>query len=317
MTVPIVLGRCAHIAHRTVVMYMTSSNMPPIVTENLDPIAVGRPPLPGDIDGFPGFGHIPLKGAPNTRDLGGLPTQDGRRVRANRLIRSGDLHHVTKEDAEKLLISEGVCRVVDFRTPHERKETPDARELFPNVRFYDLPVFTESAIGITHDFDMSGDIAFAKEASEDPDKTMEEMYVKALTSPEGMRAYSDFLQLLLDADMGATLWHCTIGKDRAGLGSVLVEYALGVPETFIMEDYLATNLFVDTFKKRLVDTLGRHGLLHFIDKNIDAFLFAQRAFLENAVAYIQASYGSVEAYLSEALHFGQGKQEKLREKYLV
>lgn len=296
---------------------MTTEPTTDFIAKDLDPITTGKPPLPGDIAGFPGFGHIPLKGAPNTRDLGGMPTKDGRRIKANRLIRSGDLHHLTKEDAEKLLISVGLQRVVDLRTPHEREHTPDKTALLPGVRFYDLPVFDESAIGITHDFNFAGDVAFAEEATKDPDKTMEAMYVKALASEEGQRAYGDFLHLLLEADEGATLWHCTIGKDRCGLASFLVEYALGVSEEFILEDYIATNLYIDTLKKRIIDTLGRHGVLTFADENIDAFLFAERAFLENAMAYVKHTYGSIDAYMTEALHFGTGKRRELQEKYLV
>lgn len=296
---------------------VTESNTYKTSSQTIDPITIGRPPLPGDIAGFPGFGHILLTGAPNTRDLGGLPTKDGRRIAAHRLIRSGDLAHITKEDAEKLILSEQLERVVDFRTPHERSQSPDKEALLLNVRFYDLPVFENSAIGITHDFDVSGDIRFAEQATKKPDETMEQMYVKALVSEEGQRAYSDFLHILLESDSKATLWHCTIGKDRAGLGSVLVEYALGVPLEYIMEDYLATNLFVDTFRKRILDMLGRHGVLKFADANVDAFLLAQRAFLESALNSLQATYGSVDAYLREALHFGTGKQEKLQALYLV
>lgn len=303
--------------HAFEVIILSTSDTQEFVTKDLDPIYTGKVPTPGDIEGFPGFGHIPMKGAPNTRDLGGMPTKDGRRVRANRLIRSGDLHHLTKEDAEKLLVSEGLQRVVDFRTPREREKSPDKEELLPHVRFYDLPVFEESAVGISHDFDLSGDIAFAEEATKSPDKTMESMYVKALESDEGKRAYGDFLQILLESDNGATLWHCTLGKDRCGLGSFLVEYALGVSEDFIMDDYLATNLFVETYRKRILDMLGRHGVMKFADKNVDAFMFAQRAFLENAIAYLKSTYGSVDEYLSQALHFGKGKQLELQEKYLV
>lgn len=296
---------------------MTQSNEATFIAQDLDPISTGRPPLPCDIAGFPGFGHIPLKGAPNTRDLGGMPTQDGRRIKANRLIRSGDLHHITKEDAEKLLISEDVQRVVDFRTPLEREQAPDKEPLLPGVKFYDLPVFEKSAVGITHEHDLSGDIKFVEEATRDPYSTMESMYVKALASEEGQRAYSNFLHILLESDEGATLWHCTVGKDRCGMGSFLVEYALGVSEEYILEDYLATNLYVASMKTRIVDSLGRHGLLKIADESVDAFLFAQRAFLENAIEYVKSTYGSIDAYLQEALHFGPGEQQALREKYLV
>jgi protein-tyrosine phosphatase len=40
-----------------------------------------------------------LAGIRNFRDVGGLPTVDGRRVRYGRLFRSGHLAHATAEDA--------------------------------------------------------------------------------------------------------------------------------------------------------------------------------------------------------------------------
>ena len=35
----------------------------------------------------PNYGRIDFEGLPNTRDLGGLPTADGRRVRRGHLLR--------------------------------------------------------------------------------------------------------------------------------------------------------------------------------------------------------------------------------------
>ena len=55
------------------------------------------PELPQPIPGFENFGHVTLRGARNTRDLGGLSTADGRVIAAGRLIRSGDLHKCTVE----------------------------------------------------------------------------------------------------------------------------------------------------------------------------------------------------------------------------
>ena len=40
-----------------------------------------------------------LRGAPNARDLGGLPTMDGRTIRPGLLLRSGELAGITEPDA--------------------------------------------------------------------------------------------------------------------------------------------------------------------------------------------------------------------------
>lgn len=86
------------------------------------------PELPEPIPGFESFGHVTLRGARNTRDLGGLSTADGRAIAAGRLIRSGDLHKCTDEDIELLRDGHGLARVVDFRTAKEREGAPRSTE---------------------------------------------------------------------------------------------------------------------------------------------------------------------------------------------
>ena len=54
-------------------------------------------------------GRIVLEGLPNTRDVGGLPTDDGRYVKHARLLRSGALDHATARDLEVLLARLSTC----------------------------------------------------------------------------------------------------------------------------------------------------------------------------------------------------------------
>ena len=45
---------------------------------------------------------IPFEGLRNTRDLGGMVTMDGRKIRKGMLFRSGLLAHATEEDLKQL-----------------------------------------------------------------------------------------------------------------------------------------------------------------------------------------------------------------------
>lgn len=287
-------------------------------------VAVGAPgtiELPeGEIEGFEGYGHVTLEGAPNTRDLGGLRTRDGRMVRPHRLLRSGALHEMTRDDAELLCTWHQVRRVVDLRTTLERDGKPDERQLMPEVEFFDLPVL--SATELTGASEGQGLSALDKlkairEYLSRPYETMEGLYATALLGDQGLRSYGELLELLLDAPEGATLWHCTEGKDRAGLATVLVEHALGVPEQDIMRDYLATNLFVQTWAERVLDELARHRLLVRVDEDVSALFYANRGFLCDAMGLVKAEYGSIDGYLAKGLGFGPDKQEALRERYLT
>ncbi|HTL24476.1 MAG TPA: tyrosine-protein phosphatase, partial [Mycobacteriales bacterium] len=61
---------------------------------------------------------IDLAGAVNARDLGGLPTVDGRVTRSGVLLRADNLQDLTPEDVEELR-RRGLGTVLDLRTAAE------------------------------------------------------------------------------------------------------------------------------------------------------------------------------------------------------
>ena len=75
---------------------------------------------PEPIPGFPEFGHIPFEGLRNTRDLGGMPTADGRTIAPAKLLRSGALHKASEQDLARLVGDYDLAGVIDFRTQLER-----------------------------------------------------------------------------------------------------------------------------------------------------------------------------------------------------
>lgn len=79
-----------------------------------------------------------LTGVRNFRDVGGLPTVDGRRVRQGVLFRSGHLAHATAEDSA-FLSSLGLHTVFDFRNAADQKLEGADVEL-PGVRNLNLPL---------------------------------------------------------------------------------------------------------------------------------------------------------------------------------
>ena len=89
--------------------------------------------------------YIELAGQKNTRDLGGITTMDGRRIRHRRLIRSGRISELTANDISVLLARYQLRTVVDFRAPKEISEFPDPR--WGIVEHYELSVLSDTALG--------------------------------------------------------------------------------------------------------------------------------------------------------------------------
>ena len=65
------------------------------------------------------MGWIELDGAANVRDVGGLPTDDGRQIAERRLLRGDNLQDLSPADVTLLVTGLGLTAVIDLRSPEE------------------------------------------------------------------------------------------------------------------------------------------------------------------------------------------------------
>ena len=177
----------------------------------------------------------------NTRDLGGMQTADGGTIAHGRLIRSGHFKDASPADLQKLA---GMIHTdIDLRTPDECAESPDP--VIPGVKYIHLPVMDSLTAGVTREKDAD---AYALERLvKSPENSLEYMsaiYEGFAKNDAANSSYSSFINILAGNESGAVLWHCTAGKDRAGMGAAIIEKLLGVSYEDITGDYLRTNAFI-------------------------------------------------------------------------
>ena len=247
-----------------------------------------------------------LRGAPNARDLGGLPTMDGRTIRPGLLLRSGELAGITEPDAQAL--TEYPLRtVVDFRTDLEREQKPD--RVLPGVQYVHCPIVQQAAAGLTreeHADPYAAVVAHAKAMAGRERAFMCELYRSLVT-----QAFS-----LAQTD-GALLYHCTAGKDRVGVGTMLLLTALGVDWPVIVENYLITNERMAASTDCLLTAVVDYDLSEAEREVIRTFDRADAAFLTAARDAVAERYGSVDAFLTQALGVGAAERAALRARYLT
>ena len=229
-----------------------------------------------------------LRGAPNARDLGGLPTMDGRTIRPGLLLRSGELAGITEPDAQAL--TEYPLRtVVDFRTDLEREQKPD--RVLPGVQYVHCPIVQQAAAGLTreeHADPYAAVVAHAKAMAGRERAFMCELYRSLVTQAFSIAHYRQFFALLLAQTDGALLYHCTAGKDRVGVGTMLLLTAV--------VDYDLSEA-----EREVIRTFDR----------------ADAAFLTAARDAVAERYGSVDAFLTQALGVGAAERAALRARYLT
>lgn len=90
------------------------------------------------------------------------------------------------------------------------------------------------------------------EAGQLPDDFLHNQYRSFVRDEYSVKQYARFMDILLNHEKGAVLWHCSAGKDRAGIGTALLLCALGVPRKTIREDFMKTNLYLEEEMQHMV-----------------------------------------------------------------
>jgi protein-tyrosine phosphatase len=162
----------------------------------------------------------------NFRDMGGLGTLDGARVRRGVLYRSDTLSRLSHAD-RPTFEALGVGTVIDLRRETEvavMGRVPEWtrarwRHHHLNHALWDHSTYTPQ-IGVA--------------------RWLADRYHDLLE--DGAADIVQVIELLADPQHGPTVVHCVAGKDRTGLISALTLELLGVPDEVIAHDYALTEL---------------------------------------------------------------------------
>ncbi len=152
----------------------------------------------------------------------------------------------------------------------------------------------------------------------DADDYMARMYHKFVNNQIIQKQLKQFFSLLMNNRGGAILWHCSAGKDRAGIATALVLYALGVSKDKIIEDYAASAESSDDTVNLIVEKLFPDGTQKCEEhREIVKKLFeAKRCYIESFFKAIENDYVSIDNYLQKALEIHVDNLVRLKTLYL-
>lgn len=177
-------------------------------------------------------------GISNARQLGGYKTIDGKTIVENRLFRTGKLDNATESDKDFLINECNLKTVVDLRAPLEAEMRPEVS--WENVEFVNFYPFTqEIAVKVKKRSKNKAELflGFIEEGY-----LYDDMYADVVTSDVSRLCYMQFFDKLLSMkDDEAILWHCSAGKDRTGITSLLVMEVLGVPKNDCIENFMLSD----------------------------------------------------------------------------
>ncbi|MFI9250113.1 tyrosine-protein phosphatase [Streptomyces sp. NPDC053069] len=261
--------------------------------------------------------HVPstepeLAGVRNFRDVGGLPTVDGRRVRHGVLFRSGHLAHATEDDAA-FLASLGLHTIFDFRNAADQKlEGPDVE--LPGVRNVNLPLSDPADGAEFWKMVRDGDLDQLRQILADGKGAARMIASYRRIVKERTAEHSQVLRALTEDSVPA-LMHCAAGKDRAGISIAVTLLALGVEREAIIADYLESNARHRRYKVHRSGS-AKTAYTPEVMELLSPLFDARAEYLLAAFETIEQTWGGVDTYLEQGLELTPAARARLRERLL-
>jgi protein tyrosine/serine phosphatase len=222
---------------------------------------------------------VVLEGCLNFRDLGGIPTRDGRHVRTGLLYRSDALHHLTPADVALLRDQLGIGSVIDLRSTAELQSEGQGPLAEQPIAFHHVPLF-------------DGDTRMAGAAAESI--TLGERYV--LLAELARDPIARVVTLIAEAP-APLVYHCAAGKDRTGVISAVLLGLLGVDDEVIVADYATSRENLDAIVERLRSMPGYRVMLDALPPDT---MHAEPETMRTFLAALAARHGSVAGYARTA-----------------
>ena len=256
---------------------------------------------------------IPVPGVPNLRDLGGWPTVGGGRVRCGLVYRAAEPFTLDDEGRAEFAAL-GVRTVFDLRSAAECERKLDT--VPEGARRVLCDVMADSTHGApVHVAKLLEDPKAADEMLSDGNSVFlfERGYRELVDLPSAHVNYRVFFEGLADAANRPALFHCTTGKDRTGWAAASLLMLLGVSDDDVMADYLLTNEELMPVMQAVLDKFEAAGgdpqlLLPVVGVEAD--------YLDAALEEMQAEYGTIERYFTEALGIDAAAQQTLRDEFV-
>lgn len=229
--------------------------------------------------------RIPLEGAKNVRDLGGIYTKENKITQFHIFIRGSRLTNLTKKDNE-ILRKYQITDIIDLRgsTNIQKNFISDDKINKDYFKFHYIPL-------------SNTDIEeYVEKNSNKETFDYGEGYFLLL---KNKKKVAEIFRVLLNAE-GATLFHCTAGKDRTGVITALILGICDVDESDIIANYEVTYTYIKNEE--------------FLQKYEERIRKSEARFMETFIKKIKEQYGSFQNYI---LSCGIKKEEieQLKEKF--
>jgi protein-tyrosine phosphatase len=218
------------------------------------------------------------QGCLNVRDLGGLPTANGRTTAWQSIIRADTLGRLTPA-GQQALLDYGVGTIIDLRAAHEVQEHPTVYSQQADAK---LPAYLNLPLE-SYQPHVSALISRATSRSE----------VYCIILDHYPQEIARVLRAIGQARPGGMVIHCHSGTDRTGMVAALLLSLAGVADELIAADYGQSRLHLRSYYDRIAAEVGGADQVSFWGRPT-----ATEEMMRMMLDHIASRYGDTTGYLT-------------------
>ena len=245
-----------------------------------------------------GARSVQMDNIQNLRDIGGYFSEHRKHMTQwGKVFRSSELGTLSPKDTVRINNLK-IKTIIDLRNEEEINNTP---EKYAGINRISIP------ISIKGKEEIAQKLQEGRIRKGDGLIYMQDTYLRYIT--ESSEQFSKALRVFLDKENYPILINCTLGKDRTGFIIAMLLSALDIPEETIINDYMASNHYINLTKFAYL----AHGLNTDAQETITLLLSANETWLDLVFHKIKKDYGSVDNYLSKGLHLTEKDRALLKD----
>jgi protein-tyrosine phosphatase len=241
----------------------------------------------------------------NFRDIGGITTGSGKKIKPGIIFRSANPDTISKKDIGKFN-QLNIRTVIDLRA---RSEYLKRKRTLQNIDSISLPLDFQE---ITRN--RLKPLLYKRGSENMISDVSNSLYIEMLDA--SLYVFRQVMETLLSPGRCPVLIHCQAGKDRTGIICALILLALGADRHLIIDDFMRSNEALLPFFKK---TLLRRKILSLGLFPSERILFAvtvRQRNIESILDRIENHYGGINAYLMES-GYNTNSLDELKRELLV